>query len=107
MSRKVRIIYTKASFRPDFYTTEDNIPTQEKLYGNIIQDIQIIHEDLKIERIKPTDRTIAPLITEEALVKELKRRGKVAKAIAVYLKIDLATVEKYLSTKEIGIVTTF
>ena len=92
-SKKVKIIYTRESGRPDFITTEQNIQQQEKQHGNIIEDIIIMDDvqDITHEVIKPKllerkeAKTCDCEITDEQLVKALNKRGKTAGSIAFYL----------------------
>lgn len=65
-NRNIRIIYTKESGRPDLYTTESNLPQQDKFFRNIIKEVYLVDEKKTIPLPeKEVVKEESPLIIKE------------------------------------------
>lgn len=104
-NREIKIIYTKESGRPPLYTTEANLPNQDKFFRNIIQEVVLVEDEksrvsMPVKQlpknppieVSPTGapKFIEPpkplVITDEMLFAELEKRGKTRKQIENFLK---------------------
>lgn len=113
--------------KPDFETTVDNLPNQERMHGDKIKEVIYADEKGKYPEKKPTRSTVykpkftindvtpeiraqlkkefetefsgtnrqsVPVITNETLIAEFRKRGKTDLSIAKYLEMDVKEVQK-------------
>ena len=126
---QVRIIFKKETIvgpggeneiyqRPDFETTLDNLPNQERMHGDKIKEVIRQNADGTWPTKKPAQTTIfkpkftikdvtpeiseqilkeagnVSEITNEVLIKEFRKRGKTDLSIAKYLEIEIDEMKK-------------
>lgn|ERR1035437_502745 len=114
-NRKVKITYTQESGRPPFYTTEGNIPEQDKLFRSIIKEIELVEPDKEQVKVMtvlpPKDNTLIPLpiqkepsfvssiMSDKQLIDALLLKGKTEEEITEFLKPKEYVLKPFKETK--------